>query len=148
MMHEKIYVLIRDAVTHEFGVVDAPDFSIAPPENPAHGDYATNVAMVVAKIARVNPMEVAERIKSAIAEHELIGRIEVAKPGFINFFLKDSMALHMLGQVLESADTWGASDIGRGKTVMVEYTDPNPFKQFHIGHLMSNAIRESISRLP
>ncbi|MBI2053460.1 MAG: arginine--tRNA ligase, partial [Candidatus Sungbacteria bacterium] len=147
MMREQIHALIQDAVTREFGVAGTPDFSVVPPEDPLHGDYATNVAMVIAKTVRSNPMEVAERIKNAIAEHELIGRIEVAKPGFVNIFLENDATLHTLGQILENAEVWGVSDIGRGKTVMLDYFQLNIAKRPHIGHIRSAIIGDALKRM-
>jgi len=140
-------------------------FSVVSTEDSAHGDYASNIGFVCERLVAVQvnshvgqveglhnlrtPRQFAEKIKQALDAKEIdfIERAEVAGAGFVNFFLKDDVVLRVLGQVLENADTWGASDIGKGKTVMVEYTDPNPFKEFHIGHLMSNAIGESMARL-
>jgi len=118
-------------------------------EQAEHGDYATNIALVLAKELGKNPRELAEAIKNAIEKegNDTIAKIEIAGPGFINFFIKDEVFIKNIDTIRREKDTYGKSDLLRGKRIMVEYTQPNPFKPFHIGHLMSNAIGESISRL-
>lgn len=147
MIREKISALIRDAVMREFRAADAPDFSMTPPENPAHGDYATNAAMIVAKSAHMNPMEAAERIRSAMTGHELFERVEVAKPGFVNIFLKSDAALSVLAELLKNPDLWGASNIGRDKTVVLDYFQLNIAKRPHIGHIRSAIIGDALKRI-
>jgi len=123
-------------------------------EHPAelkNGDYATGIALQLSKQAGKKPRELAEEIAKKLRSSTSLGptsiqRIEVAGAGFINFYLAPSA----LATALEAARTkekWGSGAFNKGKTIMVEYTDPNPFKEFHIGHLMSNAIGESVARL-
>jgi len=116
------------------------------PADMAHGDYATNAALVYAKQAAKSPRDLAASIVEKLGTIDGVEKIDIAGPGFINFTLSSQV----LAQSLEAAiaqDMWGANDLQKGKKIMVEYTDPNPFKEFHIGHLMSNATGESISRL-
>ncbi len=114
---------------------------VEPTGDLANGDYATNLALVTKRDAQ----ELAQELeKSKPAE---IGKIEVAGPGFINFTLTREYLAQNLRDSLEQKDKFGWDESLRGKKVLVEYTDPNPFKEFHIGHLMSNAVGESISRL-
>src|SRR3989344_4024461 len=92
------------------------------------------------------PRSVAEEMGATNGTVDGVSKIVFAEAGFINFYLTPAV----LAENLEKAradDMWGANDNLAGKKMMVEYTDPNPFKEFHIGHLMSNAIGESISRL-
>lgn len=119
------------------------------PADPTHGDYATNIALALAKQAKANPRELAAKLALALEKQhiESVDRIEVAGPGFINFYLTEGFFARELETVLKRKDLYGSSNEWRGRRVLVEYTDPNPFKVFHIGHLMSNAIGESISRL-
>jgi arginyl-tRNA synthetase len=123
-------------------------FTLERPGAFEHGDYATNAALVAAKVLKKNPKEIAELLKAKIEEEPLsiVEKIEVAGAGFINFFLSRQAVLNEVKKAAHD-EKWGENTLHKGKTVMVEYTDPNPFKEFHIGHLMSNAIGESIARL-
>lgn len=113
----------------------------------AHGDYASSAAMVYAKHLKMNPRALAEKLVATVGDIDGVSKIEVAGPGFINFTLDAKFLFDMLKIGLAHDDAWGRSMQLQGKKVMVEYTDPNPFKAFHIGHLMSNTIGESLARL-
>jgi arginyl-tRNA synthetase len=119
------------------------------PADLGHGDFATNVAMVAAKKAGKNPRALAEEIVTLMSRLSLdmVASIEVAGPGFINFKLSNSYFAKALEDALAQGEKFGTNNMLVGKKVIVEYTDPNPFKEFHIGHLMSNTIGESISRI-
>lgn len=126
--------------------IEKQEVTLEHPAELSHGDYSTNVALVCAKSLKQKPREAAEQIVRYIELQKIpdVEKVEVAGPGFINFHLSKEFFI----EAVKGIDT----DFGRnknltGKKVMVEYTDPNPFKEFHIGHLMSNAIGESISRL-
>ncbi len=154
MIKEKIEKLIKDALK-SLGLEDL-NFVVEHPEDLKNGDYSTNVAMVCAKNLKTNPRELAENIvaelkNSPLAKGEvgggLIHEIQIAGAGFINFYLSREFFSNSIKEILEQKENWGKNSFLAGKKVMVEYTDPNPFKPFHIGHLMSNAIGESISRI-
>ncbi len=117
------------------------------PTSVEHGDVATNVALALSKGAGMSPREVAERIVSSCVLPDSVEKLEIAGPGFINVFLSRTFFRDSLRNILEKQGTWGKGAVKQGARVMVEYTQPNPFKPFHIGHLMSNTIGESISRL-
>jgi len=126
--------------------VSVSDVPLEHPTELSHGDYATGVALSKAKEAGMNPRALAEKIVASVGDIPGVEKVEIAGPGFINF----SLTKETFAEVIEKAraeDTWGSGDMLSGKKIMVEYTDPNPFKEFHIGHLMSNAIGESIARL-
>ncbi len=114
------------------------------PEIFAHGDYATNVALALAKEANKNPRELAETIRAALPAHELVASTSVAGPGFINFHLAPAYFARAISNI---DDTFGALDYYVGKKILVEHSSPNLFKPFHIGHMMNNAIGESLVRL-
>jgi len=120
-----------------------------------NGDYATGVALAYAKQAGRSSRALAEEVVAALgrsATGETLGavdgisKIEIAGPVFINFYLASNALTSSINAATED-EKWGSNKSLDGKKIMVEYTDPNPFKEFHIGHLMSNAIGESISRL-
>ncbi len=145
MIRAAIETAIKDALrTLGAGEVD---FVVERPGDMAHGDYATNAALVAAKILKKNPREVAEDLQKGLdGKIESVKKIEVAGAGFINFTpSRGSTIKNIVHEAHESG--WGSNDLYKNKKVMVEYTDPNPFKEFHIGHLMSNAIGESIARV-
>lgn len=145
-MKEVIREAIND-VLKELGLSGA-DFSVEHPTELSHGDYATNVAMAVAKSAGQNPRELADKIVEKLeGQIEYVEKIDVAGPGFINFHLSRDFFVTEVGRVIKEGDKWGHSDNWKDKVVLVEYTDPNPFKEFHIGHLFTNAVGESIARL-
>lgn len=120
------------------------DFSVEVPGEKSHGDYSTNVALVLAKRLGKNPREVAEEIKNKIGGNKLFSKIEIAGPGFINFFIADKYFIDNLKKINKN---YGKGAELKNRKTIIDYTDPNPFKEFHIGHLMSNAIGESLSRI-
>lgn len=129
--------------------LSANAITIEHPADSANGDYATNVALALAKQSKTNPRELAVKIAEVLrsAKIEAVEKIEIAGPGFINFYLSQEHFTRQLELILKRKELYGSSNEWRGQKMLVEYTDPNPFKVFHIGHLMSNAIGESIARL-
>jgi arginyl-tRNA synthetase len=118
------------------------DFLVEKPENENFGDYSSNAALVASKILKKNPFDLALELvrKINISKLPEIAKIDVVKPGFINFHLSEKYLVAQLGKTpLRQGFA--------GRKIMVEFTDPNPFKEFHIGHLYSNTVGESVSRL-
>jgi arginyl-tRNA synthetase len=146
-MQETIKNLIAESLKN-LGI-ETKDFSLEHPSDLKNGDYSANVALVCAKESKSNPKDLAEKIKSEIEKGlpTEISKVEVAGPGFINFYLSREFFVEQTKEILKQKEDWGKNEILSGKKVMVEYTQPNPFKPFHIGHLMSNSIGESISRI-
>ena len=111
------------------------------------GDFASSVALQHAKEAGLAPRDLAEKILAVLSEMEGVEKVDIAGPGFINFYLEPEIFAGVIEEVTSNPEQWGRNSLHKDKKIMVEYTDPNPFKEFHIGHLMSNAIGESIARL-
>jgi arginyl-tRNA synthetase len=130
----------------KLGYPDVP-VSLEHPTDLSHGDYATNVALGIAYTAKKDPRLLAEEVVAAMERPAEVAEVTVAGPGFINIRLTRLCLRDSVREVLAQGERWGANDTFAGKKVMVEHTQPNPFKPFHIGHLMSNTIGESISRL-
>ena len=129
------------------GVSAVPEsITLEHPAELSHGDYATSVALQYAKQVAKSPRDLATSIVDAMGTIAGVSKVDIAGPGFINFTLS-SQALALSLDDARTQDMWGANNLQKDKKIMVEYTDPNPFKEFHIGHLMSNAIGESIARL-
>lgn len=126
-------------------VSEGATFSLSQPEDVLHGDFATNISFIIAKEKGNSPKSAAEEFAPILQKElaDIVEKIEVAGPGFINFFLKDDVRTNEVEELAEGAVVISEK---KGK-VMVEYTDPNCFKVFHIGHLMANAIGEATARL-
>src|ERR1035437_6263213 len=132
--------------------VSKGDFAVEHADELSHGDYSTNAALVFAKVLKMNPHELAERLVAELEKNKPkeVESIDIAGPGFINFHLKREFFAGQVKNILKEKEKFGSNDYfkkAKLKKVMIEYTDPNPFKEFHIGHLMSNAIGESIARI-
>jgi arginyl-tRNA synthetase len=141
---------IRDAITTALNELELPsvDFSLEHPADVTHGDYASNVAMVLAKQVGEAPRAVAEKIVAQLeGKIDIVTAISLAGPGFINFTLARDFFTATTKHITEVGVAWGQHETWAGKKVLVEYTDPNPFKEFHIGHLFTNTVGESIARL-
>lgn len=135
-----------------------PRIIIERPADMSHGDYASNIAMLFGPKAKKSPLllaiDIVEKLKDMVSPD--VEKIEIAGPGFINFTLKNSVYRKTISDILATGDTYGSNtseqiSAGDGKSekkkVAFEYTDPNPFKVFHIGHLMANTAGEALSRL-
>ena len=143
-MREQLVLAVTDTLK-KVGVA-ADSIALEHPADLKNGDYSTGVALKYAKQAGMKPRDLAEKIVALLGTIEGVEKIEIAGAGFINFHLSNSSIAARIEDA-RAEDMWGSGESRKGKTMMVEYTDPNPFKEFHIGHLMSNAIGESIARL-
>lgn len=146
MPDERITTTIQNAIV-ALGLTAPERIVLEHPADRANGDFATNVAMVLAKDAGRPPRELAEAIAAKAILPPDIARLSVAGPGFINIELSRTFLRDSVRDALARGKRWGANDREKGMRIMVEHTQPNPFKPFHIGHLMSNTLGESISRL-
>lgn len=149
MIRQKIEKLIREAINN-LGIEEV-SFVVEHPAEFDKGDYATNIALVLSKKLGKNPKQIAEELSVEIQKFvdtdEDIQKIEVAGPGFINFYLSKEFYKKSISEILDKGNRYGKGERNKGKKVLYEYTDPNPFKVFHIGHLMANTIGEAFSRL-
>src|SRR3989344_3392156 len=145
MAKEEIKRIIKNALTH-FSIQNT-EVNLEPTEDLEHGDYSTNVALRYAKELGQSPLKLAEKIVSEFLKNkpEGVEKVDIAGPGFINFYLSTEVLRKNIETIIKNGEAYGKNTNLKGQKVMVEYTDPNPFKEFHIGHLMSNAIGESIS---
>jgi len=100
----------------------------------SHGDFACNLAMMLAKPAAKNPRELAQLLIDALPKHKIIDKVDIAGPGFINFFVSQSSALSIIDTVLTQADTFGLSNIGAGRKIQLEFVSANPTGPLHVGH--------------
>jgi arginyl-tRNA synthetase len=127
--------------------IDLSRVVVEPPREAAHGDMATNAAMVLAKEARVKPRDLAEQIAAKLRADDLIASVDVAGPGFINLTLKPSAWSDALRTVLREGETYGRSRIGAGEKVNVEYVSANPTGPMHVGHCRGAVFGDALASL-
>ncbi len=165
-------IQIRDEIVKSLiEVTENKEINLEFSENPAFGDYSSNIAMILAKEQKKNPRQLAEEIikklqeknkhslasqnsgKHSLAKSEfcnlksIIEKIEPAGPGFINFWLKKEVLIDNLKQIEKEKDKYGEANIGNGKTVIIDYSSPNIAKPFGIGHLRSTIIGQALYNL-
>lgn len=141
--------MIRDNIVKALiKSTDLEDITIDSPEIEDHGDYSTNIALVASKKENKNPRdlanEIVEKLKADKDLKDIVEKIDVAGPGFINFYLSKKYLIKNLSEIGEG---YGIIKQESPRKIIIEFTDPNPFKEFHIGHLYSNSVGESICRI-
>ncbi|HEX4481409.1 MAG TPA: arginine--tRNA ligase [Rudaea sp.] len=151
-MKEPLHQLVQRAIERlrEQGTLpadaDAP-FVIERTRQKEHGDFATNAAMLLAKPARKNPRAVAEALVAALPQSTQLQKVEIAGPGFINFFLSPQAYHAEVARVFDDAGDYGHNQNGAGKMAGVEFVSANPTGPLHVGHGRNAAIGDSIARL-
>ena len=127
--------------------LDHAGISCETPRDPSHGDLATNAAMVLAKRAGMKPRDLAEAISAGLTAVMGVAAVDIAGPGFINLKLEKRLWQDRIDDILIAGENWGKSDIGRGKTVNVEYVSANPTGPLHAAHARGAIIGDSIAAL-
>ena len=125
----------------------SPEIVITRTKDRSHGDFACNLAMMLAKPAGKNPREVAQLIIDALPTNNQLDKIEIAGPGFINFFVLQSSTLSIINTVNTQADTYGLSNIGAGRKVQIEFVSANPTGPLHVGHGRGAAYGATVASL-
>ncbi|HEU18965.1 MAG TPA: arginine--tRNA ligase [Deltaproteobacteria bacterium] len=152
-MKQKLIHLLKESldICFERGVLetrDIPSIEIEATKEEAHGDYATNVAMVLASLMKMNPRKIASLIVENILDNDgILEKVEIAGPGFINFFMKDILWVTLLEEVNDRNDTYGTSALGANKRVQVEFVSANPTGPLHIGHARGAVIGDVIANI-
>lgn len=122
------------------------DFIIEIPNDNIHGDFSTNVAMVCAKKFKVNPRQFSQAVIDNIdLKDTLVEKIEIAGPGFINFFLSDNFFAEVVSDILDQKEDYGKSDFGKNKKVMVEFVSANPTGPMHMGNARGGALGDCLA---
>jgi arginyl-tRNA synthetase len=129
----------------ELPAVALPDVAIERPQRPEHGDYATSLALRLARSARANPLTLAEALVRRLPASEAVGEVSVAPPGFINFRLSESWLARQVDAVLAAGDRFGDVDIGDGRRVQVEFVSANPTGPLHVGNGRGAAIGATLA---
>jgi arginyl-tRNA synthetase len=126
---------------------DVSRIVLEPPRDPSHGDMATNAAMALAKDAGQKPRDLAEKIAERLRVDDLVAKVDVAGPGFINLTLKPHVWGEELRVVLAAGKDYGRSDLGKGEKVNVEYVSANPTGPMHIGHCRGAVFGDALANL-
>lgn len=152
-LRESLRELVRAALRLAAERGDLPQevcnvaFDVSKPPRPELGDFSTNAAMVLAKVARRAPQAVAEAITRHLARHPLVERVEVVAPGFINFHLSPGWLQSAVAECLERGEAYGRSTLGAGKRVQVEFVSANPVGPLHIGNARGGPYGDVLSNL-
>ena len=151
-MKQQLEQLLQTAVSGLVGGIlpETPEpgaVAVERTRDPKHGDFATNIALRLAKAARRNPRELAQAIIAALPSNSLVARTEVAGAGFINFFLTADAYARELTNILEKGDRYGQSNIGHGEKVMLEFVSANPTGPLHVGHGRQAAYGATLANL-
>lgn len=147
-INDKLISLIKDALKNKFNLENKDNLiMIETPKEKKFGDYSTNIAMRLSKELHDNPFNIANLLKEELEKDELIKQVDVIKPGFINFFIKEDSLSKIIKTVIENNENFGRSDLNKGKNVMVEYVSANPTGDLHLGHARGAAYGDSLTRI-
>mgnify|MGYP003854137369 CR=1 FL=1 len=127
--------------------VSLPESTVERPQRPEHGDYASNIALRLARAAGTTPLALAEAIAARIPESDIVARVEVAPPGFINFRLSPAWLARQVEEVLRQGDAFARVDVGRGQRVQVEYVSANPTGPLTVAAGRGLAIGDTLANL-
>ena len=124
-----------------------PKITVERAKDTRHGDFATNLAMMLAKAAKTNPRQLAEHIATNFPTNDIVSKIDIAGPGFINFFINSDAQFQVIQQIHDAGKQYGLSEIGAGKKVQVEFVSANPTGPLHVGHGRGAAYGSAVSDL-
>lgn len=125
-----------------------PDVILELPKDKAHGDYSTNMAMRLTKIAKKAPKQIAEALIENFDQTKAsIKKMEIAGPGFINFYMNNSYLTELIPTILKAGDAYGKSNHGKGEKIQVEFVSANPTGDLHLGHARGAAVGDSLCNL-
>ena len=140
--------ILKAKADGRFDFAEMPAFIVEVPKDKSHGDFATNAAMLLTKQAKMKPRDIAQAIVDSLnKESKLIEKVEIAGPGFINFYLSQNWLYDIL-PVVEAQDTaYGSVDIGNGEIVQLEFVSANPTGLLHMGNARGGALGDSLANL-
>ncbi len=151
-MKQQIEQLITASIAQLISTGElAQDFQatvlVTPSKDSAQGDFASNVALACARSAGMAPRQFAELLLARMAPQDWLQKVEIAGPGFINFFLNADVNQSVVQQILQQQDSFGHSDFGNGQRVQIEYVSANPTGPLHVGHGRGAAYGATLSNL-
>jgi arginyl-tRNA synthetase len=147
----EVKAILKQAITDAVlaaGIVEAeqmPEIILEVPKEKAHGDFATNIAMQLTRIAKQNPRQIAEQIIANLQKEKAnIAEAEIAGPGFINFKMNKVYLYPLIGEVLSQGERYGSTNVGQGLKVQVEFVSANPTGSLHLGHARGAAVGDAL----
>ncbi|MFD2655732.1 arginine--tRNA ligase [Gracilibacillus thailandensis] len=149
-MQENLKAEIKCAVLSAELATEAeiPVVVLEQPKDKAHGDYATNIAMQLAKVAKKAPRQIAEDIVAQLDQSKAsIKSVDIAGPGFINFFIDNQYLTNLIPTILEQAESYGASNTGNGEKIQVEFVSANPTGDLHLGHARGASVGDALCNI-
>ncbi len=149
---EKLQAIINEAIDQavengDLTLTEVPEFTLEAPKDPNHGDFASNIALVAAKAARKPPRDVAAALVKYIPVGGFIEKVEVAGPGFINFFLSHDWLADILRSIETRGEDYGTSDYGKGEKVLLEFVSANPVGPLNVVNARAAAVGDTLARL-
>jgi arginyl-tRNA synthetase len=144
-LSKNLYSILQDLAS-SLGVLDA-DFKIERPKDESNGDFASNIALVLAKKLNKNPYDLAVEISKTISLPKEFEKIEAVKPGFINFYLSSEYITKSIATIVEKGSFYGSSDIGKDKKASVEFISANPTGPLHVGNARGGPIGDVIANV-
>ncbi len=146
-MKANLTTLLYHAIQSLNVVISEEQITLERPKLIEHGDFSTNIAMVLAKQVKKNPREIAQSIIDNIEKNNLFKKIEIAGAGFINFFLKNEALISVIQEILQQKKAYGRNTKGDNKKIQIEFVSANPTGPLHVGHGRGAAIGDSLARL-
>ena len=146
LIEEKLKRCLKDALAKMNVDIDISKIVIERSKEKVHGDFASNIAMQLARELKKNPLLIAEDIVNNL-DVESFNKVEIARPGFINFFLKSEALSSIIKTIIDEGDNYGNSTYGENKPINVEFVSANPTGDLHLGHARGAAIGDCICRL-
>ena len=148
MKKSQIYNAAKNAAIKAYGEIEIPEFVIEVPKDKSNGDYAINIAMMLARAAKSAPRAIAENIVANLNAEELgATKIEIAGPGFINFYLDKSYLYNTIAEIETEQESYGNVNVGEGKKVVVEFVSANPTGPMHMGNARGGALGDTLSNV-
>lgn len=145
--------MIKDKILKNLQIVvlklskEKINIELQPPANADFGDYSSSIALKLTKILKKTPIKIAEKIKNNFSKTDFIEKIDIVKPGFINFWINKNILLNFIQNLNNNYFEFPNFHLGKNKKIMIEFAHPNTHKLFHIGHLRNISIGESLVRI-
>src|SRR5262245_20236770 len=143
-------VAALQALEREAALPQGLDFAaaeVAPPRDLAHGELASNAALVLAKPARMKPRDIAEKLAAKLASAPDIAKVEIAGPGFVNLTFGPQFWQEVVAQILKQGAEYGRTDLGHGECINIEYVSANPTGPMHVGHCRGAVFGDALANL-